>query len=317
MLILAPLQGYTDFVFRNVYNRYYSGIDLALSPFISMMHGKKGYPLVAKDVNPEYNKSMPLIPQLLGNNPDYFIQMAKFLDKWGYKKLNWNLGCPVKNVTFKKKGSGLLPYPEMIREILEKTIPNIPQKLSLKIRLGLLDKNEIYKLIPVLNDFPLENITIHPRIAIQMYEGDIHHDMMDECISLIKHKIIYNGDICTLADYNSIKKRYPTINSWMIGRGVIVNPLLPAIIKGEPTLSDEENKTRFKLFILDLYKELQIYRNNHQTINKIKDYWRFFSLMFSDPQSVYEQITHAGNIDEIIYITEKLFAEKSLKQLNQ
>jgi tRNA-dihydrouridine synthase B len=312
MVFLAPLQGYTDFIFRNVYSRHYTGIDIAVSPFISLVHGEKGIPRIAKDVSPAHNHGMQVIPQLLGNSPEHFILMAKFLDEWGYKRINWNLGCPVKNVTRKKRGSGLLPHPEMIREILEKIIPHIPQSLSVKIRLGFKNTNEINQLIPVLNDFPLENIIIHPRMGIQMYEGEIHHDALKNILPLFKHEIIYNGDIFTYDDYQEIKKKYQTIEKWMIGRGVFYNPLLPAIIKGEQLHSTKKNDELFLLFLLDLYSELQLFISEKRTVNKIKDLWALFSKRFKNAEHVFDQISHLYSMKEIILITKKIVKEERM-----
>jgi tRNA-dihydrouridine synthase B len=313
MIVLAPLQGFTDFVFRNVYNRYYTGIDIAVSPIIPLTQGKNGITRIAKDVLPANNHTMPVIPQLFGNKPELFIPMAKVFDEWGYNQLNWNIGCPVKNSTRKKRGSGLLPYPELVREILEKIIPNISQQLSIKLRLGLNSTDEIYKLIPVLNDFPLENITVHPRTAAQMYEGGIHHDVLTNCLPLFKHEIIYNGDIITFADFEEIKQKYPTIKKWMIGRGVFYNPLLPAIVKGEQLLSKEKDNELLLSFLLDLYKELQLYKTHDQVVRRIKDLWTLISKRFVNSENIFVQISHSYSIDEIINLTRKIIAEEGVK----
>lgn len=310
MLFLAPLHGYTDYNFRNVYSRYYTGIDAAISPFISLVHGEKINPRRAKDVLPANNCTMPVIPQVLGNEPELFIQLAEFLHGWGYEKINWNMGCPIKKITGKRRGSGLLPYPEFVRDVLEKIVPRIPQQLSVKIRLGLNDTNEIAQLIPVLNDFPLEHVTIHPRIGAQMYEGSIHHDVLKEYLPQLKHDIIYNGDIVTLQDYQAIQKRYPRIKKWMIGRGVFYNPLLPALIKGEPM---HENPTEhFISFLLELYNELGLCKSELQSVNKAKDLWQFFSKRFVDDGSVFSKISHAHSMEEIIQVTQQIVLEETM-----
>jgi tRNA-dihydrouridine synthase B len=306
MIYLAPLQGYTDFIFRNVYSRHYKGIDIAISPFISMTQGRNGIFSLAKDVFPENNRSMPVIPQLLGNNPEYFIKTAKVLEEWGYSSLNWNLGCPIKNIARKKRGSGLLPFPELIRDILEKAVPNISQHLSVKIRLGLNDPDEIFSVIPVLNDFPLEYIIIHPRIGSQMYEGSIHHDVLKKCIPLFKHELIYNGDIFSHADFLIIKKKYPKIKKWMIGRGLFINPMLPSIINGDHCYEHKKNEELFLSFLLDFYNELQIYKSGNLALDKIKDHWNFYSKRFSESEKVFDKIVHSGSIKEITKITKEI-----------
>ncbi|MGD0711524.1 MAG: tRNA-dihydrouridine synthase family protein [Bacteroidales bacterium] len=310
MILLAPLQGYTDFIFRNVYNRHYNGIDIAVSPFISLTQRKSNTLSTAKDVLPANNHGMPVIPQLMGSNPEQFIRFARILSDWGYDTLNWNLGCPIKHIARKKRGSGLLPYPELVRDILEKIIPNIPQRLSIKLRLGLNNVNEIYQIIPVLNDFTLENIIIHPRIGTQMYEGEVHHDILQNCLPLFKHEIIYNGDIFTVNDFQIIQNKYPTIQKWMIGRGVLLNPLLPATIKQHQLLSPEKSKEIYSSFIFDLYSEMLIFLPENSMIDKAKDMWKFFSRRFLESEKVLSEITHAHSKEEILLITRKIIAEE-------
>ena len=84
MIYLAPLHGYTDYIFRNVYVQYFNGIDIAISPFVSLTHGTKVNPRKVKDLLPENNTLMPVIPQILGNDSQLFIQMSDFLYNWGY-----------------------------------------------------------------------------------------------------------------------------------------------------------------------------------------------------------------------------------------
>jgi tRNA-dihydrouridine synthase B len=307
MIYLAPLEGYTDFIFRNAYSRHFNDIDIAVSPFISLTQGRYGISLAAQDVLPENNISMPVIPQLIGNDPDLFIQAARILEEWDYHSLNWNLGCPIKAIANKKRGSGLLPFPRLIREIFEKVIPAISQKLSVKLRLGWNDPDEIFNLIPVLNDFPLENITIHPRIGIQMYEGNINHEVFQKCIPLSKHEIIYNGDIFSLSDFSDLKNKYPGINKWMIGRGVLSNPLLPSVIKKGCCEGDKE---MFHSFLLDLYQELNKYKSENFVLDRIKGYWKFFCKQFPEPMSVLARITHASSIQEITAVSECIIAGK-------
>lgn len=299
MIILAPLHGFTDFIFRNVYSRHFTGIDLAVSPFISLSHGDKVNPRVAKDVLPANNLTMPVIPQILGKEPESFIQLCKFLHNWGYNEINWNLGCPVKSIANKKRGSGLLPYPDLVKSILEKVVPDIQQQLSVKLRLGYFHTDEIYKIITVLNEFPLKNICIHPRIGTQMYEGEIHHDRFNEITRLTKHDIIYNGDIVDLDSFTNIKQKYPTISKWMIGRGIYYNPWLPEEIKTNQEIDKQSQSLQLKDFFFDLYQELSKYKTEKQTVNKIKDLWRLFSFIFDKREQVLNQISHSFSIAEI------------------
>ncbi|MCX6230239.1 MAG: tRNA-dihydrouridine synthase family protein [Bacteroidetes bacterium] len=300
MIILAPLHGYTDVVFRNVYARHYQGIDIAVSPFVSLTHGDKINPRKLRDLLPEHNVSMPVIPQILGKEPELFIQMADYLYDWGYETINWNLGCPIKGIAKNDRGSGLLTKPDLLKSILDKIVPGIKQKLSLKIRLGYFDADEIFALIPIFNNYPLADICIHPRIGMQMYEGEIMHDVLLRILPEFKAEIIYNGDIFNLKDYKEMQKKYPSVNQWMLGRGVFYNPLLPIQIKRNDEKCTETEELEFSLFLLDLYQELQINKSEHQALNKIKDHWHLFSMGFENRDEVLNRIIHADNIAGLI-----------------
>ncbi len=101
---------------------------------------------------------MPIVPQIIGNNHENFIPLARQLSDLGYKTVNWNLGCPFPMVAKKQRGSGLLPYPDKIDNFLEKTVPAIPNQLSIKIRLGRKTPDELVKLLPIFNRYPLQEI---------------------------------------------------------------------------------------------------------------------------------------------------------------
>jgi len=163
IIVLAPLQGFTDVTYRNVFSDHFSGVDEAVAPFISTMGQKRLKPSRIKDVNPVNNKKMFTTPQILGNIPEDFIFLADHLYKMGIKKINWNLGCPHSKIAKKMRGSGLLMYPEKIDVFLETVLPRISNRLSLKLRLGRRSKHEIFDLLPVLDKHPLDKKENAPR----------------------------------------------------------------------------------------------------------------------------------------------------------
>ena len=238
MLILAPMQGLTELLFRRVYEQCFPGVfSLAVSPFLSLTHGDlSGAWEKIDDVLPEPNRgSIPVIPQILGKEPEEFVALANRLYEIGYKEVNWNIGCPVRRVAAKHRGSGILPYPNEIRDILDHVIPRLRGTLSVKMRLGLRSSEEIFDVIPVLNDFPLASVTIHPRTGKQQYGGLVDLDTFARALPLIRHHVIYNGDIHSLADYHRIHARFPQIEDFMLGRGVLYNPQLPLQIRHTPS----------------------------------------------------------------------------------
>ena len=309
-IILAPLHGYTEAAFRNALAECFDGYDEAITPFISLAPAERINPRRLHDLLPAKNTRLPVIPQILGNEPPLFIDMANALADLGYDRINLNMGCPKKAIAAKKRGSGLLPHPELICNILSEIIPNISQRLSVKLRLGRNYPDEIYPVIEVLNQFPLEAVTIHPRIGIEQYEVKADVDLFEAAMKLIRHPVIYNGDIFSLKDYQRIATRFPNITSFMIGRGVFANPFLAEQIKGLQLAIPEEQRNRFIHFISVLMNALKSEsRSPRFLFSRMKDYWGFFSYLFANSEQIYQKLVRIQD--------ETLFFNAQDKTLNK
>lgn len=307
MLILAPMQGLTELMFRKVYHRCFPGaLDYAISPFLSLTHGNltEAWEKI-DDVLPEPNRdSIPVIPQILGKEPVEFIDLANRLFDIGYTEINWNIGCPMRRVTAKHRGSGILPYPDEVDRILGQVIPHLKPRLSVKMRLGLKSPDEIFNLIPVLNNYPLLNVTIHPRTGRQQYTGQVDLDTFSRALPLLHHKVIYNGDICTPADYRRISQRFPSIQEFMIGRGILYDPLLPLKIKkGQP--DNPAATLHFVQELLNAIQELPI--REESRMRKTKEYWCLIrrSLPITEQQAM--TVLHAQSPQETTDRIQSLF----------
>ena len=275
-MILAPMQGLTEVLFRRAYEECFPGaIRLAISPFISLTHGNlaEAWDKI-DDVLPENNAgSIPVIPQILGKEPEEFVELTNRLHDIGYDEVNWNMGCPMRKVTGKHRGSGILPYPDEVRRILDSVVPNIHTRLSVKVRLGLRDKHEIFDLVPVLNDYPLASVTVHPRLGRQQYNGVPDIETFAELLPLLKAPVVYNGDIRTAADASRIRERFPYLLDIMVGRGVLYSPTLPLEIDGH-ALNNDERLSASKKFIRHLMQSIRTHMPTEQSrIRKTKEYW--------------------------------------------
>ena len=230
MLILAPMQGLTELLFRKVYHKCFPGaLDYAISPFLSLTHGNlaEAWDKI-DDVLPEPNcDSIPVVPQILGKEPVEFIELANRLHEIGYNEINWNIGCPMRRVT-------------------------------------------AFDLIPILNNYPLLNVTIHPRTGRQQYTGQVDLDTFSRALPLIRHKVIYNGDICTPADFRRISQRFPIVHDFMIGRGILYDPLLPLKIKNDQP-DDLDATLHFVQELLHSVNALPI--REESRMRKVKEYW--------------------------------------------
>lgn len=305
---LAPLQGITDFVFRNLFNKHFTGVDKYYTPFLRLLNDKTLKKAQIKDVLPENNSDINLIPQILCNNSNDFIYLSNLLSDFGYCEVNWNLGCPYPMVAKRKLGSGMLPYPELIRSVLEESLPNIQAKVSIKLRAGYENNNEINNVLEVLNDFPIGEVIVHPRIGIQIYKGEANIDIIEKCEGIYNGKLAYNGDIRNLQSYYRLKLKFSKIEHWMIGRALVSNPFLVEEILNGGILESKEKLNRFKDFHYELFLYYKENLNGAGHIqNKIFHLWEYFSNSFSDGKKILKQIKKAKTIDKLENIFNEVF----------
>ena len=307
-LYLAPLRGITDVLFRNVFFDHFKGIDCAIAPFINPQKNPSNKKKLLADLFPEDNTRIEVIPQLLNNNAGEFIDLALRLEDLGYTRLNWNLGCPAPMVANKGRGSGLLPYPEQILELLDEVLPRLGATLSIKMRLGFKEKDESITLLPRLNDYPLEEIIIHPRLGKQMYKGKTDPDGFADCLALTRHPVAYNGDINSLDDYRYLANRFPQISKWMIGRGVLMNPLLAEELKGLSPADQERKKERIRAFhdeLCDAYRQ-QLSGPGH-LLGKMKQLWLYLYRSFPGREKALKKIKKARTEEQFLDAVEMMF----------
>jgi tRNA-dihydrouridine synthase B len=189
-LILAPLRGVTDAIFRTAFAECFGGVTRALAPFVASVRGARVKAKLLRDLLPEHNPKMPLVPQILGKDAQEFVVMAKALFDLGYAEVNWNLGCPYPMVAKKGRGSGMLPHPERIDRFLDTVLAGLPGRLSIKTRLGRFSAAEMDALMPIFNRYPLSQVIIHPRTGVQMYTGRVDLKRFGECFALCRLPIV-------------------------------------------------------------------------------------------------------------------------------
>lgn len=307
-MILAPMQGLTEVMFRRVYEECFPGaIVLAVSPFLSLTHGNLADAWEKiEDVLPENNAgSIPVVPQILGKEPDEFIALGNRLFDLGYTEVNWNMGCPMRKVAAKHRGSGILPYPDEVRAILDAVLPALKPRLSVKVRLGLKDPEDIFRLVPVFNSYPLASVTVHPRLGRQQYNGQPDLDTFARVLPMLKAPVIYNGDIVSGADARRIRERFPQVSDLMVGRGVLYRPTLPLDI-ADPDRDTSDDLRLASHFIARLVQEiLTVMPSDQARIRKIKEYWCLVwkSLPISEMQA--RQVLH----QEKLTIVEKMICD--------
>ncbi|MBN2261110.1 MAG: tRNA-dihydrouridine synthase family protein [Clostridiales bacterium] len=305
-LFLAPIQGMTTTNYRNQYANIFGGIDAYYAPFLETTNMSKMDHSIIKDILPENNNDINVTPQLLGNNGPDFNFFAKTLVDFGYKEINWNIGCPFPMVTNKKKGSGILPYPDMIKEFLDVVCKNNSYNLSVKMRLGLISIEEGIRVIDILNDYPISNVIIHGRTGKQKYSGTVDLDSFETLYLSSKHEVTYNGDIFSHEDFKMIQTRFPTINHFMLGRGALKDPFLASRIKGIH-ISHNEKIEKIKEFHNSIYS---YYKNtlsgDKHLLDKMKEFWMYSSIHLDSNGKYFKKIKKCNTVASYLQIVNQM-----------
>lgn len=263
-LYMAPMLGITDSAHREAFTECFGGFDCAITPFIKTLQGGRCKESKLADCLPGRNKALKIFPQLLSNNSEDFIPIAHELFEMGYDRININFGCPVPMAAGRGRGAGLLPHPDFVDRLLDEILSVIPNRLSIKTRVGFDRPDQLQAMTKVFNRYPLYEVTIHPRTALQGYGGSVDHDAFEAAVAALETPVVYSGDINSLADFVALQRRYPAVRKWMLGRGALANPLLPGMIKRhlngarveEERVDGERLEAFFRNFIHQLEERL-------------------------------------------------------------
>ncbi|MBS4955938.1 tRNA-dihydrouridine synthase [Clostridium sp.] len=306
---LAPMEGITGHIYRNAYEKYFHNIDKYFTPFIVPNQSLSLKTKELRDLLPENNDGLNIVPQILTNDAEGFILTANKLKQLGYDEINLNLGCPAGTVVSKKRGSGFLAYPEELDKFLDEIYKIKDMKISIKTRLGKENPEEFYNLIEIYNKYPLEELIIHPRTREDFYGNTPNLKMFKESLSLSKHSICYNGDIFTTENYCEIVKEFPGIDKVMLGRGVLANPGLIGEIKENNFISKEI----LKEFHDEIFENYTILLNEDKNaMYRMKELWGYMSHIFTDNKKYYKKIKKAQKAKDYREAVSRLFEEQEI-----
>ena len=300
----APLQGFTESAYRLAHSKFAPGIHTYYTPFLRLEKGE----VRAKDLRDlQTEHPYHLVPQIIVRDVEEFNLLTKAVTELGFKEIDINMGCPYPMQTKSGRGSGILPHPEKVREILdainqaaaEPAAASAP-KFSIKMRLGLTSPEESLQLLPLLNKAPLAHITLHPRIGIQQYKGALDFETFDKFYAECKHPLIFNGDITDLKQIQYIETHYPKLAGIMIGRGLLANPVLAAQYARLPCGTTTETLLKIHADIAaDYARRLQ---GNAQILDKIRPFWTYADL----PKKNRKKIEKAKTLEEYLEAVNEL-----------
>lgn len=295
-LYSAPLQGFTEAVWRNVHSSVFGGIDGYFTPFLRYEHGE----IRSKDIRDveRKNNTVPnLVPQIIAATPQEMHPLMELVAKEGYNRVDINMGCSFPLQARKKHGAGLLPYPDMVTDLLEAAAGYKDFTFSVKMRLGWESKEEWRALLPALNAAPLEHITMHPRLGVEQYKKPADVEAFAEFFEACKHPVIYNGDVTSLADIQRLEQQFPSLKGIMIGRGLLANPALGIEYSQGHDLPVEELCRLVQAMHDEMFAGLSPrLQGNTQFLTKMKPYWEY--LLPTLPKRLRKPILKATTIEK-------------------
>ena len=290
----APLQGYTDDVYRRIHHELIGGIQTYYTPFLRMEGGGVRSKDM-RDIRPEFNEGVPVVPQIIVKSMKEFEFLTDIVEEKGYSRLDINMGCPFPLQAKHGRGSGLLAHVDIVSEMAKTIASKSSLKFSVKMRLGWENADEWRPVLDILNEIPLEQITLHPRIGTQQYKGSVNMEAFNEFYALCKHPMIYNGDVTTVNGIRQLEENYPKLAGIMIGRGLLARPSLATEYVSGLELPWEKRR----LTLLNFHDRLKAHyettaNSEAQVHSRLRLFWEYMEEELG--RKVYKKIMKAGNL---------------------
>lgn len=294
-LDFAPLEGITTALYRRLHQKYFPGVDRYYTPFLSPTQDHRLTPREQRELLPEYNNGVNVIPQILTKQSEDFLWAANTLFDLGYKEINLNLGCPSGTVTAKGKGSGMLADPSKLDLFLEVIYSKAPCKISIKTRLGMEKTEEFERILRIYNQYPLSELIIHPRVRTDFYRHPVRTEAFEAARNGCRTPLSYNGSIITPEDFRMCESKYPDLKAIMIGQGIISDPFLASRIR-YGTATDRTTLQKFLNDLLEGYTDQFGSRVN--AAKRMKDIWFYLIRLFENSEKHGKKILKSKTPDE-------------------
>ncbi len=296
----APMEGLTDSIFRSTHHKYFGGVDAYFMPFLS--------PTIHRCLTHKEDRELPMadsvpfraVPQILTKVAEDFLWAAQVCADRGYDQVNLNVGCPSGTVVSKGKGSGMLRDLNHLDGFLTEIFQKSPLPISVKTRLGLEESEEFPEILAIFNRYPIQELTIHPRVRKQFYEGSVDRAMFRFATENSKNPLCYNGDLCR-ENLAAFAQDFPQIQSVMIGRGLVADPGMLT-----PNGTDAATLRAFHHELLARYTDA--FGGSRNAMFRLKENWHYLAPRFENAEKLWKKLRKTTDIGEFTAITEEIFS---------
>ena len=301
----APMEGLTDSIYRRMHHKYFSGVDRYYMPFLS--------PTIHRTLTHREDRELPMadsecfaaVPQVLTKVPADFLWAAQVCLDRGYQEVNLNVGCPSGTVVSKGKGSGMLRDLNGLDRFLDGIFHSTPLPVSVKTRLGIEHPEEFPAILDIYNKYPIKELTIHPRVRKQFYNGDVHMDLFCHAVQHSKNPLCYNGDLTSMEQIEGIRREFPQVESVMIGRGLVADP---GLLCGGTDVKALEG------FMNALLEEYTVaFGGSRNAMFRLKENWGLLHPRFEGVDKLWKRLRKTTDLNEYKSITAEIFHTLPLK----
>lgn len=308
-LILAPMAGVNCSAFRLLCKEHGAGL------VSTQMFHCNLISTVFKEDRPKFENLLsvqkqerPLSIQIVGSDPKQIKESVLILNNYA-DIIDFNLGCPEKDILAGKAGAFFSKHAEQIPKVIKPILENSKKPVTAKIRIGWNESQiTVFEQVKILEDLGVDAIAVHGRTAKQGYQGTANWEIIKKVKEKSNIPIIGNGDI---SKPGTAKARLDqsNVDFLMIGRGALGNPLLFEQInyllktgknKSEPT--SEEKQKVFARFA-------ELYRKNTAqfSISEFRTHAMWFTNSVRNAKSIRNQITKMNDFDKIVYVVKQSF----------
>ncbi len=306
----APLEGLTDSVYRRIHQTYFPGVHRYYTPFFSPTVHRKLTPKESRELPAATSNSVETVPQLLTKVSEDFIWMTEVCADLGYQEVNLNLGCPSGTVTAKGKGAGMLRDPENLDRFLGEIFEKTALPISVKTRLGFYSPEEFPVLLDILNRYPIKELTVHPRVRNNFYNGSVDMESFTYAVQYSHAPVCYNGNLCSKADIEAISEGFPQVSAVMLGRGLIGDPGMLS-----PNGTDRDTLYEFHSALLNGYQ--QAFGSARNAMFRMKENWRYLICLFEGGEKLGKRLRKTTDIAEYQAITHEIIRNLPMRKTLQ
>ena len=287
---VAPMEGLTDRVWRQAHQKWFGWAGAPAKYYAPFLSPPENRVLIKKkmaELAPESNPGAPVVPQLLAKDGALAAWMVGQLRQLGYTEVNLNFGCPSGTVTAKGKGSGMLRDLDKLDAFLAALFAEAEGPLTVKTRLGVEKPEEFTAVLEVYNRYPIAELTIHPRVMRQQYRGIADREAFAKALPECRMPVCYNGDLTTVEQLRALEADFPTVQSLMVGRGIIADPALFRQALGGPAATKEE----LRGYLDDLYQGYTaLFGSAGCAISRMKGHWFYLIHRFEGSERLEKQL---------------------------